>query len=168
MGLRLYEIPAEWREVEELIEEAGGEITPEIEDRMEVLEGDLSAKVDVFAALVREAAARSEAFAAESKLFSDKARVAKNKAEGLKRYMKDTLERMGRTAAEGELFKVRIQQNPERVADEGLDPDRLPERYVKVETVKTVDKAKILADYKTGRALPEGVIVVRGSHVRFT
>lgn len=162
--MKLYEIPAAYREWENKVEDAGGEITPELEDELAGLDATLEVKVDAISSLVREADGRRDYFKAEASRLLDRASVEGNKSERLKAYLKQTLEELGKEKVVASLFTARIQRNGQPSTTILTPAEKLPEAFRRVEIVP--DKDAIKAAWKRGEELPDGVSVVVGTHLR--
>jgi hypothetical protein len=161
--VRLYELPAAFRELDDAIEEAEGELTEDLMARLDNLEANLADKVDALAALVRERDGKARFFADESADLARKARVQRHAADRLRDYLRRHLEALGLDGVQGARFTVAVQDNGTPSIRWSGPPDRLPDEFARVE--RSLDPAAARAALQDGR-LPEGFDVVRGRHLR--
>jgi len=160
--MKLYELPSMYRQIDDLLDESGGEITEEIASRLADADATLESKVDAVCAIVRERLAAAAADATEAAFFAKRARVHENSAERLRTYLQDCLAACGLDRAAGQRFSARLQQNgtPSIVwAGEGPPP----EAFTKTTTV--LDGLAAQRAYREG-TLPEGFAVEHGQHLR--
>ena len=139
---RLYEIGQDFLAFEALLLETGGEFTPEVEALQAELEGNLEHKVESYCGLVREWELEAAKWKAEETRVGAHRRTLENAVAGLKRRLVGELVAMGREKIETPRFKVAVQRACETLAL--LDPDRVPERFVVEETVRSIDKKTLL------------------------
>lgn len=152
MTRTLFDLSDELLALEALLEEAGGELTPELDAAYEALLGDkgsLVVKIDGYAALIAELAFRAEARKAEAKRLADLARVDENKAKALKERLKVFFDRHGLRDLQTERHRFTVVQNGGAralVLPDGVDVSALPERYATPRTVYELDKDALRAD----------------------
>lgn len=162
--MKLYEIPAALRTLEDRIEENDGVLTPEMEAELDGLVEAFDSKVEYIAMLVREAQLEATKWKAEEDRVSARRRSLERRAEGLRRYIHTALESSGRAKVQGDKLTVAVQKNgvPSVMIDGS--PEHLPEEFrrVKIEP----DTTAIRDAWKAGRVMPEGVEVYVGTHVR--
>lgn len=156
--IRLYELPQEFEALGELLEENGGELTPEIEARLDALRDRFAEKKDSLVALVHRLQRRAEAAAAvkkslraEMEYHAEREKIHTNGVERLKSYLKRTMEELGVARLDEGQFPVRIQANAPSVRWSG-DPDLIPQALRK-QLVPELDSVKALALWK--QAAPE-------------
>lgn len=158
----LYAISGEIGSILGLIDEAAGEIPEDLHQQLDQLEGELAAKLEACCKFMRSRQARAAGLQAELDRLQAALDAEKRKAEWMKTYMKDAMEKVGTASIETPLFKLRIQKNPLTVRLTGTE---IPEPYRKPAKIE-FDKAKAIDDHKGGKPLPEGVEVVQGTHLR--
>ena len=159
----LYELPLAYRAFDADLLDAEGELTPELLERLEELEAFGERKVDAIGVLVRERMLLAETKRAEAKRLTREAQALENGAANLKNYLLRTLQALGWTRLAGRRFTARIQRNGQptvRWTSTGEPPEGF--RRVTVE----LDREAALAAWNAGRALPDGVDVVYGEHLR--
>lgn len=161
--MKLYELPTEWAALEAEIEEAGGELSPELLERLDAFEADLSRKAEAVCRVILNHDAEAAALQEESRRFAERARVARNTADRLKEYLKRTMEAVGQTKLDAGLFKVAVQRNgqPSVIVD---DPTTLPIEFQRLRIEP--DRQALLDALKAGATLPAEVLVLHGTHLR--
>jgi hypothetical protein len=163
--MKLYEITDEFRLFEDLLEQNGGEITPEMELQLGELEIALPEKVENIAGLIREKLAYADAAVAERNRLDKLANAAANVAFSLQNYLKRNLEEMGVNRVATERFVVRVQKNSRpAIKWVGGNP---PQEYQRLEPARLVpDMEHAYNQWKAGEELPEGFVVEHGTHLR--
>jgi hypothetical protein len=164
MGLKLYELPDAIREVEAAIIEAEGEITDEIADRLDHLEGEFERKAEYIALLSREAKAEAKAVKQEEDRLAARRRAAENRERRLKDYLLFSMRKLGVERVEGDRAKVRVQANTRPSIEWVGDEDAIPEPFKRIRV--DLDGRAAYDAWKAGAELPEGFRVEVGSHVR--
>ena len=160
--MRLYELPEALRALDEEIEANGGELTPELEARLDELAGNSAELVDRVCALIREHVHKAGVEYEEAAYFHRKAKASEAVANRLKRYLSDTMARVGYDRLEGDRFKVRIQKNgTPSIKWEGFGD--IPTEFARVSV--ELDGTKAREAWKNG-TLPLGFTVQVGTHVR--
>ena len=159
----LYELPGAYREFDAELLDNGGELTPELLERLEELDAFGARKLDAIGVLVRERLLLAKAKRAEAKRLTDQAQALENGAGRLKEYVMRTLRALGWTRLAGERFTARIQRNSQpsiRWVGRGEPPEGF--RRVSVD----LDREVVKVAWQAGWELPEGVEVVVGEHLR--
>lgn len=162
--LKLYEWTDQYLEVVNEVVEAGGELTPELEARLEGIEAGLKEKVERVALVVRNLEAVAKGYDEEAARLKAQARARERSAKSLKEYLRIQLATAGLDVVEGERAKVRLQKNSAPSVQVTVHPEKLPPRFRQVKV--DADKKKLLKAWKDGRKIPDGVKVEYGSHVR--
>lgn len=165
--MRLYEIADQLGTIDFLIEESGGELTPDIEAQLDALEGALDDKAERIACLIREKQRHAEAAKAEADRLRRVQQVAERSADGLKQYLMRCLQAAGRTRAGGPIGGARIQASPPAARCQ-FDGVNIPGPYRREAVTFSFDARAALADFKAGAELPEGIEVIQGKHLRLT
>lgn len=157
----LYELAPEYAALEDELDAAGGEISPELMARFDAIAGELKDKLSACAFMIRNRQAESDKHAEEAKRQANRAAVLNRSAASLKQYVEYCLDMAGLAKIEG---VVRLQANGQvSVAFDG-EPEKLPEGFRRV--IFGLDRDAALAAHAAGQPLPEGVRVERGRHVR--
>lgn len=163
---KLWQLTAELEGVHTAIEEAGGELTEGIEQQLDALTIAFDEKVEGIGLMVREFEVRSAAAEMEERRLRAIRTASANAAANLKRYVQHCM-----TAAEIKRVQtprgtVRIQKNSQPAVHTNRPLTELPDRFVQVEEVYSLDRKAILEAWKAGETLPDGIIVERGEHLR--
>lgn len=163
---------ADAREVlDRIVDDAEGELTPEIEAALDALDGAVTEKIERVALYIRERSARGKAVKEERDRLDAIVKREERTADSLKAYLMRNMERIGKTKVDGLLAAVAIQANPFSVKTV-LDSDTLKTHFgewpfvVEVPASYRIDRDQVLALHKVGESLPDGIVVERGSHIR--
>lgn len=139
----------------------GGEIDTDLFAR---LEGDLAAKAQAVCQAIASLRALAAAKKAEADRLLARAKVESGRADWLKDYLLENLQRLGQERLETPLFKIRVQTSQPAVTV-ACEPGQLPHEYQRITTAIAVDRDALLYAHKIGKPLPEGVTVTRGRHL---
>ena len=143
----------------EAIDEAGGELTPELEAMLRITEERMMEKAGDFVEAIKEA----EAIAQLADLRIKEAQAVKarmkNRAQRLKETLKGAMEQFGVERLPLGMHSLGFRRSR---AVEITDEAKVPNRYVKVAT--SIDKASLLADLKAGRVV-EGARLVENRNL---
>ncbi len=161
--MRLYELPPAF---EALASESDGELSPEALAKIDQLELALEQKVDGCCRVIRTLQAKAKAYKEEAERLAKKAKAAADNADRLALYVHDNLKRLGHRRVDGPLFAVWLHPSPPSVKVTVPVQDLPPEWLeVKIEP----NKKTILAAFKDGQPLPEGVTVeTTNTHLRIS
>ena len=174
MSIKLYEAVEALGTTEEWLDEAGGELTPEVEALLDGAQMAFAEKVERVALKVKALESEAEAISAEAARLTARAKARTTAAKSLKAYLQRCLEVAGETKVNGLLCTVALQTNPPAVTvpawtDEELRElfeagapgvELVPERFV-------VNKKDLLAAYhRSEDAVPTGVTVTRSTSLR--
>lgn len=170
--LTLHDIGEQLRALEQLLEETGGEWTPEIDQWLAEYGGLERAKVDALAGFLRSQEAFAKACEDEAAALIGKAQAAKNTVRRLKQYVLLELQQRGLKELAGDIWKVARQANGGKAPMSMLivDPAEAPAQYVKM--VPTIDTELVRRHLEAGDATEVAAAAVvaklepRGEHVR--
>ena len=127
------------------------------------------AKVERYVRVIRSREALAEMRKNEAKHLSERAKVAANEADRLKKSLFTALETLGRAKMEAGPFTVSIQANggvlPLIIA-EGTTTEDVPEALVKTIVTKTIDNEQVRAKLEAGEELPFARLGERGRSLR--
>lgn len=148
----------------EALEEAGGELPPELEELLDQVEGDVRQKVERTGLVVLNLLANVKEIKAERDRLKALAAGYERQANSLKEYLKVQLQRLGETRVDGARCKVRVQRasRPAITAPEGVPPDFQRVR-IELDGTKAYEHVKPLLE-KDG---PDS-FDVDGLHVEYT
>lgn len=149
--MKLYELSAEYAQFQRLIEsEEFDEKT--IADTLESIKGEIEEKGKNVAAYMQNLEADVDALKAAEQRIAARRKSAESRAEWLKNYLRDNMERCGISKIECPEFSISLRKAGDicNIVDES----KLPEEYTKTKTVITPDKALILKALKDGYEVP--------------
>lgn len=161
----LFEISAELRGIEEALEMAEGEMTPELEAWFSEITDDRDTKVNNYCWLISELTDHAKFLREEAARFSEWAKVNENKATRLKDRLLEFFQAHGIQKLVTPHFKPRIQANggvaPLLLS---VQPEELPEEFQKV--VVTANQDEIRRVLSSGTELEFARLGERGFHLR--
>jgi hypothetical protein len=146
------------------IAENGGELTPELEARLDALDGAFEAKVERVALASRTYAAHAEAAKTEEARLAAIRKSLEGRADALKRYLLGAMRRTGTLKVETPRARVRVQKNGQPTITWTRSLDELPEAYRRVTVAPDVAMAR--DTLRAGGDPPDGFAVDYGFHVR--
>jgi uncharacterized protein (UPF0335 family) len=175
--MKLYEATADMATVNDWIAEheeeiiaAGGELPPELQELLDLAEGQLAEKVERVAFYIRRLEGEEQIIKDEISRLQNRAKVKANSVKGLKEYLQRCLEGAGETKIERPLITVAIQKSPPSVhcgADlENPESRRALGAYVREKITWSLDAKKVLEIHKAGGELPSSITVVTNTHLR--
>jgi len=161
--MKLYEIPSELRVIEAQIADADGELTPELEAALDALKTEFDQKAEYLALLIREAQVEAEAYKAEETRLRDRRRAAENRADRLKRYVHEQMQRISKDKVRGQLASLSVVANsrPSVIWDEGTE---IPDEFARVK--RELDANAVLVHVGIHGQPPKGATLVQGTHLR--
>lgn len=163
--LHLWEISDAHEALAEKLEQAGGEITPELEAEWDTLTGSFEAKAEGCALYVRELSANAAAAKEEADRLEALYKSLAAKAQRMKAYLQHNMERVGRKDLKTPKVHVWVQANGGRPGIRWTLPaESLPVQFRRV-TVEVDSQA--VQDAYEANALPDGFVVSeRGRSLR--
>jgi hypothetical protein len=167
--MSLYDISTEGLEIERILTENEGELTPELEERLNELMRQGPERIEAAAMVVKGLEASSDACQKEVKRLTERIRGLENNADRLKRYIAFALDAAFAGKVRTERFTVWTQKGRDTVAfdlDESRTLETLDPAYVRVK--RELDKLALKDAYERGIALPDGVFVDKREGSRFT
>jgi len=164
MSESLYDLTERMLEIDELLSEAEGELTPEVEALLDRTEGAIEDKLENICRYRATLKAEAEGAEPELRRIHDFVGGRKKKVKSLGKYMHDMMERLGKTRVQTQHFTPAIQKNSSSSIRWTGDPEEIPEAFKRVEV--TVDGPAAHAYYKAHGKLPDGFVVERGTHLR--
>jgi hypothetical protein len=155
--MNLYQVPKAYEAWLAAVEEAEGELSPELEEMLEEIEGTILDKADGVCALIRNATAEAEMCRVESARFATRGRQAANQADRLKALLMRAMVAYGVDRVDAQRFKVAIRKASTPSIRWKYPLEDLPgwaKRY-KLE----LDGTKAQQEYKQSGSLPDGFTV---------
>lgn len=162
--LRLYEVGAELEAVVEELIEGGGELTPELETRLDEWTAAFHDKAERVALYIQNLQGLAKAAKQEADRLKELASVRQNAADRLKAYLQGEMEATGERKIETPRANLWLQKNgrPSIRWMRNVEEIPAPFKRVKVE----LDGNAAYEEYRTGGELPEGFEVEVGHHLR--
>lgn len=140
-----------------------GEINDDTGDRLTELEMDFNAKVEGVLQYRQSLLADATALKAEADRLKGRADAFARRAEWLKGYVHNAMTQIGVGKVSTLTFTATVAKSPFKVEQTG---DEIPAQYKREEVIVSLNKAKVLEDFKAGKTLPEGLSVVQGTNLR--
>lgn len=168
MSRTLLDITEDLQALDDLLTEAGGDITG-IEGTVDAwlaeLEQDLKGKVDNYAALITAMNARAEIRKAEADRLYHRAKVDVSNAKFLRERLKVALEDRGISKLETARYKVGVSKAggaaPVVIADESA----IPIDFIRITEIREPDKDAIRKALESGRQVAGAALGVRGTYL---
>lgn len=159
--MTLFALTEQMARIEAVLEENGGELTPELEAEWTETGESLSRKIDNYNALMQKLKAYSENIKAEQDRLAALKKTADNSLKRLKAHILDVMVFNGMKAIEGNLCKVTISSSTATEVDEEtvLAPyrDAIEALQAKLPAYVTLEPKISKTDIKAASAeLPEG------------
>ena len=161
--MRLYEIS---NAIMAALGETGEEFSQETLDNLAALEMQLEHKIENVLRYRQELIAGADAVDNEVKRLKEKADALRRKEQWLKNYVLNAMQQVGVERVTTPLFNAAIALAPLSVEFDGSA--EIPEGYQREEIKISLDKKKVLADFKAGIELPLGLGVKQNKYLRVT
>lgn len=158
MGHSLYTIAEDQRLINAMLEENGGELTPEIEEAMQITEENFLDKAEAYGATISEYDAQAEACAAEIKRLTAYKRTCENVSKRMKERMADAMQAFSRDKVTAGTFRFSFRNSTAvRIENE----DIIPEEFFKTE--RTLNKRDLMDALKAGEYIAGAMLETRKS-----
>lgn len=147
---------------------ADGELPAELAALLDQAEGDFVTKVERVGLYVRELLATAGAVTAEVERLQHRADTLTRTAEGLKDYLKIQLTVAERLKVETPRLTASVVRNSSPTCVALPDAATLPDRFVRQlpPPPPEPDKAALVAAFRAGETLPDGVVFETRTHLR--
>lgn len=169
--LSLYDLSVEGMMIRDALLENEGEITPEIEQRIDALMEAAPERIEAAAMVVRTLEASEAACAAEADRFARRAKSLADNAARLKERMAWVVDAAFNGKVRTDRFTVWTQAAPEHVAfdvAEGHTIDEVESADASLVRVKKdLDKIALKEKFKAGQALPAAISFTRSEGKRY-
>lgn len=157
-NITLYNITSEQLRINELLEESGGELTPEIEEALAINEENFISKSEGYIETIAKYTALAEAADVRIKEMQRIKKTAENIEKRLKERMQWAMEVLGRDKVEVGLHKMSLRSSQ---AVNITNEARIPNQYIKVET--KIDKESLKRDLKAGLVIEGAELITNKS-----
>lgn len=118
MNRTLFELSSAMSELEDVLYETGGELTPEMEETLAETQEGLVQKADGYGSLIRKFAAMEENCSAEIERIQKIKKVAQNAQKRLKNHILDAMDQYGFDKLEGETTRFSRMRSKSLEVDE--------------------------------------------------
>lgn len=162
--MTLYELTEGYKNLKDLVEDS--EVPTELlDDALSQVEGDITEKVENIGKILKMLDVDMKSLKEEEERLRDRRRHCENRVKYLKEYVEQSLHYADIRKIKGKLFTFTIAKNPASVNI--IDESYIPEEYIRVEVVKTVDKTKLKEALKNGERIDGAELIQReGLRVR--
>ncbi len=145
--MKLYELTENYNQVLEMAEQLDAET---LKDTLDSIDEAIEIKVENTAKVVRSLEGNVDAIDSEIKRLTAKKSTLNNNIKGIKNYMQESMEQVGKDKIKGQLFNIGIQNNPQSVNI--IDEKKINLDYF-IEQPSKLDKKLLLADLKEGKEI---------------
>ncbi len=160
----LYQLTQEFLDIEDVLYESGGELTPELETALTETRESLMAKVDSYNALIQKLGSMADSASSEIARLGKLKKTAENAQKRLKERIIYHMNEFGIGKLEGNLCKMSLRSSKSLNVDESLlmakvqeDVDKLRAKLPEYMTVEVkVSKTAIKDAEKLTGMIPEG------------
>lgn len=148
MKTTLYTITEDQRLLNAMLEENGGELTPEIEEAMQITEDNLLAKAEAYGATISEYDAQAEACAAEIKRLTAYKKTCENVSKRMRERLSDAMHTFDKDKLTAGTFRFSFRKSTSVLVE---DETIIPKEFFKVEP--TLKKKELLDALKAGELI---------------
>lgn len=156
----LYELTENYQHVLDLAEQLDAEV---LKDTLDSIDEAIEVKVENTAKVIKELEGKASTIDVEIKRLQDRKSTLVNNSKGIKEYLQTEMEKVGKTKIKGELFNIRIQNNP--VSVNVLNETLIPEGFFVPQPAK-LDKKALKDELKHGDIPGAELIQTRGLRIR--
>jgi hypothetical protein len=156
MGTTLYTIAADQRLLNAMLEESGGELTPEIEAAMQITEDNFINKAEAYGATIAEYDAQADVCAAEIRRLMAYKKTCENVSKRMKERMADAMRTFNTDKVTAGTFRFSFRKSTAVVVD---NEDMIPEEFFKTE--RTLCKKELLDALKAGENIAGATLHTR-------
>jgi homospermidine synthase len=169
-----FELAGEWDALDQLLEETGGELTPEIESLMDGLNASTNEKIERIALVVLRKKSEAKAIKEQADRLAARGKARENAATRLTEYLTRVMQSVGKDKVEGVLVTVVFQKGPPALmVDDSWDTDALrglqmvrPELVRYIPESFAVDKRAVIDAANAGTNPPHGMELTRNTSLR--
>jgi hypothetical protein len=130
--------------------ESGGELSPEIESDLSVVESDLALKVDAYSIVMDRLDREGEFFSEKAKQYQAIARAHTKAVERLRERIKAAMISMGKNELSGSDVRFKLTKTAQRLV---LSETELDPTYLLTVTTQVPDKERIKSDLLSGHSV---------------
>ena len=159
----LFALTTEAAQIEDMLWESGGEITPELEERMNDNDVALRTKTDSYGALIHKFGSTVDMIDAEIKRLTSLKKVAQNAETKLKDRVKYSMEQNGMTKLDGAFTKFSLRKSEKTITDD--ESILAPYQFVLEEFRQTLPPYISLPDFKVNKTIIKDMIKKDGIQI---
>lgn len=165
MSESLYQLSTDFQAIYDELAENGGEITPEIEAKLDALALPFNQKVNGISCWMKNLEGREVALDAEISRLQARKKATENHRERLKSYLLEFMIWAKKDRVELEAFTISVQRNPPSCVIE--DEKSIPAKFLTIiPESKQVDKKAVLAALKAGEKVDGAQLATEKYHLR--
>lgn len=146
----LFEIVFQSQVLTQQIIEAGGELSPELEQALEQVDLAITAKVDGYNAVMDRLELEATYWKAKADMYSKIAKAHTAAQDRMKNAIKQAMQAMGKTEVCGDDVKFKLANAQPKLI---LDEAKIPKEFKMIVTTHVVDKERIKTALKEGFAV---------------
>lgn len=161
--MNLYSISTE---LAAILGDAEDEIPDDLAERLDQLEMEFEVKAESMLKYRQALIAQAGAVGDEIDRLAERKRALESKADWLKSCLLRSMQQSGIGKISGPLFTVTVCKSPLKVVL--ADGEAVPDDYMHTEVKVSLDKRKVLEDFKAGITLPIGLSVTAGEHLKIS
>lgn len=156
MKQSLYNITEDQRLINAMLEETGGELTPEIEEAMLITEENFISKAEAYGATISEYDAQAEACAQEIKRLQAFKKTCENVSKRMKERISDAMMTFDKDKVTAGTFRFSFRKSMAVVVE---NEELIPEEYFRTE--RTICRKELMDALKAGEVIAGAMIETR-------
>lgn len=156
MKQSLYNITEDQRLINAMLEETGGELTPEIEEAMMITEENFISKAEAYGATISEYDAQAEACAQEIKRLQAFKKTCENVSKRMKERISDAMMTFDKDKVTAGTFRFSFRKSTAVVVE---NEELIPEEYFRTE--RTICRKELMDALKAGEVIAGAMIETR-------
>ena len=142
--ITLFNLSQEQQMLNCMLEESGGELTPDIEQALQINESNFLVKAENYGKAILHYKAMEAAIASEQDRLAEMKQRIQNASEKLKESISEAMHLFGKDKIEFDTLKLSFRKSTQVIVD---DDSHIPNEFIRVKT--TIDKAGIKEALKT-------------------
>lgn len=156
MKQSLYNITEDQRLLNAMLEETGGELTPEIEEAMLITEENFISKAEAYGATISEYDAQAEACAQEIKRLQAFKKTCENVSKRMKERISDAMMTFDKDKVTAGTFRFSFRKSTAVVVE---NEELIPEEYFRTE--RSICRKELMDALKAGEVIAGAMIETR-------
>lgn len=167
MSKSIFELTDDWQAVADMLDEGADEQA--VSDTLEAIEGEIDAKADGYASLIRAYKAKASALSDEIKRLSERKAAFESNARRLTENLEMNMRKIGKDRIKTAENTIYIGKNPKtlRIADEQKTLETIASKYPEFLRLKTeINKKDLLKGIESGEVALDGVEIVQTESLR--